>query len=286
MVVVTWAGRGLGRAYALDAARAGAAVVVNDVDGAEAAGVVAEIDRAGGAAVASDHSVADPAAVRSLVALAASAYGRLDGLVVNAGRYHEAAPWDEDVEQVRADVGVNVLGGIYCVAKAARVLAAAGRGSIVIASSAGALGSRRIMTYAATKGALASLTYAAALDLADRGVRVNAIAPVALTRMTQGAFGRRVVPSGAGRALLDGLDERAPERIAPLVTYLLSDAAADVTGQFVRFGGSRLALLPQPSLPDFDGVTADTWTHASIAAAFAGLLALQSFGVERQRPVR
>lgn len=282
VVVVTGAGRGLGRAYALDAARAGAAVVVNDVDGAAARSVVAET--AGGTAIASAHSVTEPGAVRALLQLAVTSFGRLDGMVVNAGRYHEALPWAEDTEEVRADVDVNVLGGIYCLAEVARVLAAAGRGSIVIASSAGALGSRRIMTYAATKGALASLTYAAALDLADRGVRVNAIAPVALTRMTASAFGRQVVPAGAGSALLDGLEERAPERIAPLVTYLLSDAAAGVTGQLVRFDGNKLALLPQPALADLEAVTADDWTTTSIAAAFAGPLAPQPFGVERREP--
>ncbi|MFC7496987.1 MULTISPECIES: SDR family NAD(P)-dependent oxidoreductase [unclassified Nocardioides] len=282
-VIITGAGRGLGRAYALAAAGAGGKVVVNDRDVAEARAVAAEIVRAGGVAVASRHAVDQPGEARGLVDLAVAELGGLDGLVLNAGLYHEALPWQEDVDLADRDVRVNVLGAINCLTAASAVMVEAGRGSIVVASSAGLLGSRRIMTYAATKGAVASLAFASALDLAEHGVRVNAIAPVAITRMTRGAVGRRVVPVGAGQALLAGVEQRAPERVAPLVTYLLSDAARGVTGQLIRFDGNRLAVFSQQAVADLPGLSADSWTTDSIAAAFGGPLAgaLSPFGVER-----
>lgn len=285
-VLVTGAGRGLGRAYALDAADAGASVMVNDRDRDVAEAVAAEIAAAGGRAEVSDHSVDDPAAVTAMVDAAVAAFGALDGMVINAGLYHEAMPWEEDPQTVARDIGVNVLGGLYCVAAAARAMVPRRRGAIVIASSAGALGSRRIMTYAASKGALTALTASAALDLAEHGVRVNAIAPVALTRMTGNAIGRNIVAAGRSTALLAELDQRRPEAVAPLVSYLLSDDAAGVTGQFVRFDGQLLAVFPQTSLPDLPGLTAAGWTRDEIAAAFAGPLAglLQRFGVELMAP--
>lgn len=282
-VIITGAGRGLGRAYALDAAGAGARVVVNDRDGAEARNVASEIERAGGVAVASPHSVDEPGEARALVDLAVAEFGGLDGLVLNAGVYHEALPWQEDVDRADRAIRVNVLGAIHCLTAASAVMVEAGRGSIVVASSAGLLGSRRIMTYAATKGALASLVFASALDLAEHGVRVNAVAPVAITRMTSGAVGRHLVPAGGGPALLASVEQRAPERVAPLVTYLLSDDARGVTGQLIRFDGTRLAVFSQQSLADLPSLEAESWTTDSVAAAFGGALAgaLSPFGVER-----
>lgn len=154
-IVVTGAGRGLGRAYALDLAAHGASVVVNDVDEAEAVAVAEQI---GVRAVASGHDVTDPAAVTALIDRCVEAFGRLDGLVNNAGLYHEAPPWEETADRIRRVVSLNVVGALLCQAAASRVMRETGGGAIVNASSGGMFGFPAVSTYAATKGALAALT--------------------------------------------------------------------------------------------------------------------------------
>jgi len=286
--IVTGAGRGLGRAYALDLAAAGASVVVNDVDVAQAHAVVAEIVAAGGTAVASGHDVVDPAAVDALIATSVTAFGRLDGLVNNAGLYHEAQPWDERPAAMRRAVLVNVLGALQCQAAASAVMREGGGGAIVNASSGGMFGFPSVSTYAATKGALAALTYSSALDLEAAGIRVNAISPMALTRMTENALGRALVPSTQDKAPLDGIDDKRPEAVAPLVTFLLSDLADGITGQFLRFDGRRVSVVTTNPFADHPHTSADDWTPETMAAAFAGPLAphLQPYGVERRLPPR
>jgi NAD(P)-dependent dehydrogenase (short-subunit alcohol dehydrogenase family) len=290
VIIVTGAGRGLGRAYAIDAARAGATVVVNDYDVDEARSVADEITKAGGAAAVSGHSVAEADSVDAMVDQAVSAFGQLDGFVVNAGRYHEALPWEEDPSQVVTDVGVNVLGPIYCVRSASRAMRETARGSdcsIVLVSSSGMRGSRSAMTYCATKGAIASLAFAAALDLAESRIRVNAIAPVAWTRMTSNAIALTFTPAGQSKPLLAGIENRSPSNVAPLVTYLLSLESAAVTGQFIAFNGERLAVFGQVAFDsDRSSVSRASWTSDEVAAAFAGPLAghLQSFGADRMPP--
>lgn len=290
VVIVTGAGRGLGRAYAIDAARAGATVVVNDCDAEEARSVADEIIAAGGAAAVSGHSVSEADSVDAMVDQAVSAFGHLDGFVANAGRYHEAMPWEEDPSKAAADVGVNVLGPIYCVRSASRAMRETAPGSdcsIVLASSTGMRGSRSAMTYCATKGAVTSLAFAAALDLADDRIRVNAIGPVAWTRMTSNAIARNLTPAGQSKPLLAGIEDRAPASIAPLVTYLLSPESAAMTGQFIAFNGERLAVFGQVAFEsDGSSVSRDSWTSNEVAAAFAGPLAahLQPFGADRMPP--
>ena len=266
VVVVTGAGRGLGRAYAIDAAAAGASVVVNDVDLEEAQSVAAALP----AAVASGHDVGTSAA--SLIELAVETFGRLDGLVNNAGLYHEAAPWDEDPERMRRLVEVNVLGPLACTAAAARVFRRQGTGGSIVNATSGALfGFPELATYGASKGAVASMTLASAHDLASIGVRVNAVAPIAATRLTLAAeVGKRYVPSGAARAPLEGIESRTPDRLAPLVTFLLSPLSQG-TGRLYRFDGTRLSRLELGDPGGTAVVRRDSWDLSAVATAFAEL---------------
>lgn len=259
-VVVTGAGAGLGRAYALDLAGAGAHVVVNDVDEAAARSVVDEIAGIGGHAVIASGSVADRKTAEKVIATAVEAFGRLDGLVNNAGVFYVAEPDEEDPGVAAQMVEVNLLGTLYCGLLAIRHMVVHGGGSIVNDTSGAAAGMRRRGTYGATKGATASLTYSWAIDLVDRGVRVNAISPIARTGMVD-----------RGMARGERGTDVPPEHVAPLVTYLISEDAAQVTGQLLRFEGPELSVLSRPGARRRT-VRADVWDHDGISATVQRLL--------------
>jgi len=266
-VIVTGAGRGLGEAYARHAAASGARVVVNDVEGAPA--VAASIADAGGEAVAHTGSVTDPAVASALVELCASSFGRVDGLVNNAGVTHFAEPWEDEPEVLRSVVEVNVLGTMYCGTAAAKVMRG---GSIVNVVSGAMLGRAGAAAYSASKGAVASLTLSWAGSLAARNTRVNAVAPLAWTPMMD------LDP----RADQISSRDQTPAKMAPLVTYLLSDLAGAVTGQLVRFLPDKLHVISQYAVKR-PVLTRDSWDVESIAAAFDSDLTPEPPGRERWR---
>ena len=235
-VVVTGAGRGLGRAFALACAAEGARVVVNDVDVDEAAAVVDEIADRGGEGIVSGHSVADWDAAGHLVDTCVDAYGRIDGLVNNAVTYpYFGEPWAEDGATIRQAIEVNVMGAMFCGVHAMRRMQEQRSGSVVNLTSRAMLGLPGAGTYSAAKGALASMTYSWALDMAQYGVRVNALAPAAMTR------GHQLSASAGSYARSDAVE---PERIAPAVVYLLSDASSGISGQIVALIGTKLGCGP------------------------------------------
>ncbi|MGH3780775.1 MAG: SDR family NAD(P)-dependent oxidoreductase [Pseudonocardiaceae bacterium] len=277
-VVITGAGRGLGEAYARHAARAGACVVVNDVDGEQAEAVAARIVEQGGRAVANAASVRDPDQASGIVRQCLAQFGRIDGLVNNAALGpHEVPPWEEDVHCARDIIEVNVLGVLHCGIAAAKVMRAQGGGSIVNISSGSSFGQRRAGAYSASKGAVASLTYAWALDLEDAGVRVNGVCPLAWTRLVE----------RSPAAQLRCTRERTPDRVAPLITYLLSDLADGITGQLIRCTGDQLHIVRQPAIKE-PVLGCAGWDTDDIAAAFDGFLnqSLEPFGLEKRIPPR
>ncbi|HZA17610.1 MAG TPA: SDR family oxidoreductase [Pseudonocardiaceae bacterium] len=276
-IVITGAGRGLGEAYALHAAQSGASVVVNDIDGELAEAVADRIGRCGGRAVASAQSVRDPGQASGVVERCLAEFGKVDGLVNNAALNYEALPWDEDVDVARELIEVNVLGVLYCGIAAARVMRTQRAGSIVNISSGSSFGQRAAGTYAASKGAVASLTYSWALDLAELGVRVNGVCPLAWTRMVE----------RSPAAQLRVTRRRTPDRVAPLVTYLLSDRAEGITGQLIRFTGDQLHIVRQAGIKE-PVLHREGWATEDIAAAFDGVLDhhLEPFGLSKQAPPR
>jgi len=257
-VIVTGAGHGLGRAFALDAGAQGASVVVNDIDADAAEKVVTEIAESGGQAVAFVGSVADWQRAAELVATCLKEYGAVDGLVNNAGVLNLTAPWTETEESIRRVVEVNLLGALFVGTHAVRAMVDQRSGSVVNITSSAQLGLSTMGTYGATKGALASLTYSWSVDLGDHFVRVNAYAPVARTAMADMS---PVLPP----------DIPDPADNAAIVTYLLSDRSDGITGQVIQRRGNRLVVLAHPRLTEH-GAGADAWTVDAVLERFDPVL--------------
>lgn len=254
-IIITGAGQGLGRAYALACGRAGAAVVVNDVDAAAADDTAVEIAREGGVATAVVGSVSSWTGAEHMVEVCVSKHGRVDGLVANAAIMYMVAPWDETEDRLRAIVDVNVLGVQFSVTHAMRAMVGAGQGGSIVTIVSGAqFGIRGMSAYGATKGAVNAMTLNWAIEGAEHGIRVNAVSPFARTKMT------------LDHTTEDPLSYPVPEAIAPVVVSLLSDATADVTGRLIRFDGELLTAYETVRTPIGQG---SDWTAASIADALS-----------------
>jgi NAD(P)-dependent dehydrogenase (short-subunit alcohol dehydrogenase family) len=256
-VVITGAGRGLGRAFAIAAAREGAGVVVNDIDADVAMAVVEEVHAEGGRAVASLESVSEWGSSAELVNRCVREFGSINGLVNNAVTYSFDHPWDERPEQIRRQLEVNILGSLYCGAHAMRHMKDQRSGSIVNLTSDVMMGKVGMSTYGAAKGAIASVTFGWALEMRPYEVRVNALAPGALTRASElsGKFGRP-----------DKGNDPVPEAIAPAAVFLLSDLSAGITGQVLMRMGRRLGLISHPTLIE-PVLERDDWSVDAIAEA-------------------
>jgi NAD(P)-dependent dehydrogenase (short-subunit alcohol dehydrogenase family) len=253
VAIVTGAGRGIGRGEALALAAEGATLIVNDLgttlegasESSHADEVVAEITSRGGTATANTDDVSSWAGAQSLIESTVAQHGRLDILVNNAGVLRDQMSFKMDEDAWDAVIRVHLKGHFAPTRFASehwRAQSKAGdnRGGHVIntVSEAGLYGGTGQANYAAAKAGIAGMTIALARELKNYGVTVNAIAPRARTRMTETVLGDYGAPPEAG-----GFDEWDPDNIGPVVAWLASDDAADVTGQvFVVFGG-RLHLM-------------------------------------------
>src|SRR5882762_10098309 len=225
-VVITGAGQGLGRAYAVRAAEQGAGIIVNDIDEKLAGDVVQVIKGKGGRAVSVVGSVADWAVAERLTRTCISEFGAIDGLINNAAMHYIELPWDENAAQIRQLIEVNVLGTIYCGVHALKAMISQRRGSIVNVSSSAQFGMELRATYGASKGAAASLTYGWAGEAMPYNVRVNALSPGANTPMMDASKKDELRFSRVENQVLT---IPGPDTVAPIVGYLLSDLAQGIT---------------------------------------------------------
>ena len=258
IVVVTGAGRGIGREHALGFAREGASVVVNDLgvarDGSgvstrPAQEVVDEIRSLGGTAIANTDDIADWDGARRLVQSAVDTFGRLDVLVNNAGFVRDRMLFTTSEEEWDAVIRVHLKGHFAASRHAAEYWRARSKAGDAVdarivntSSGAGLMGSIGQSAYSAAKGGIAALTLVEAAELARYGVTANAIAPAARTRMTEEVFGDRM------QAPTVGFDVNEPANISPLVVWLGSAESRDVTGRVFEVEGGLISV-------------ADGWQH-------------------------
>lgn len=268
-VVITGSGKGIGAACAHGAARQGASVVINDVDDS-AEETARAITADGGRAVACVADVSDWRDAGRLIQQCISSFGRIDGLVNNAALYYLETLEQFQPERARRMVEVNVMGALYCTGHAVEPMVRQGSGAIVNVVSGAHMGMPRMGVYGATKGAVASMVYTWALELAGSGVRVNALSP----------FGRTTIGGLTDKDLEDPdiarryAEIQPPEANSPVLEYLLSDRASAVSGQLVRIDKGELHLYTHPALL-VPPVYRESWTAEEVAAAFENELAGQ-----------
>jgi len=254
VAIITGAGQGLGRAYALELGRRGAAVVVNDVGmldddgGPTADAVVAQIETDGGTAVASYDTVATPEGGQAIVDRALESFGTVDAVLHNAGVWRNVPFEEMTVDQLEPVLDVHLRGAFFVTRPAWSVMKEKAYGRIVLtSSSAGAFGRESGSNYVSSKAAMLGLGRALALEGAEHGILANCILPIA-------PFGRKgpVRPELKAHVTDSGLppDAAGPEQVAPMVAYLASSACT-VSGEAFSAGGGRYARV-------FIGV-ADGW---------------------------
>jgi NAD(P)-dependent dehydrogenase (short-subunit alcohol dehydrogenase family) len=248
VAVVTGAGRGIGRAYALLLASRGARVVVNDLGGSiqglgadagVASQVATEIAAAGGSAIADENDVAAPSGAQALIDAAVDNFGRLDILVNNAGIMQWAGLPDVDQENLERHLAVHVLGSFHTTRAAWPHMVERDYGRIVMTTSSGIFGLPKNLSYAAAKGGVIGLTRSIATMSEAHGIKVNLIAPAAMTRM-----------AGPGADADDATSPMAPGQVAPLVAFLAHEACP-VNGEMYAAGAGRFARIFIASTPGY-----------------------------------
>ena len=270
VIIVTGAGRGIGREIALLAAREGAKVVVNDpgvasdgsgTDAAPAEQVVEEIKKEGGTAVANFETVAEAIPASKIVKQAVDTYGKLDGVVNNAGILRDAIFHRMSIDAFEQVIKVHLMGTFYVSHAAARLFREQESGSFVhFTSTSGLIGNFGQANYAAAKLGIVGLSKSIALDMSRFNVRSNCVSPFAWSRL----IGTIPTETEAEKARVARMQQMGPEKIAPLSVYLLGDAAKEVSGQIFAVRMNEIFLMGQ-SRPIRSVHRDGGWTCESLA---------------------
>ena len=290
VVLVTGAGGGIGRDFALAMAAAGAKVVVNDLgtsvkgngaSRAPAEQVAAEIRAAGGTAVANADSVADWTSANRIVQAALDTYGRIDAVVNNAGILRDRFFFNMSVDEWRAVIDVHLNGSFYVARAAAPHFKAQESGAYIhMTSTSGLVGNLGQANYAAAKLGVVALSKSIALDMAKYQVRSNCIAPFAWSRM----IGSIPTETPDQQARVEKLKSMQTAKIAPLAVYLASDAAREVSGQIFAVRANEIFLMSQ-NRPLRTVHRDGGWTAETIATQAMPALRAQFYALERSQDV-
>lgn len=290
VVVVTGAGNGIGRDFALALAREGAKVVVNDIgtsvdgqgtDRSRALAVVEEITAAGGVAVANTDSVADWDSASRLIAQAVDTFGRIDAVINNAGILRDRFFFNMSVEEWKAVIDVHLNGAFFVSRAAAPHFKAQQSGAYVhIVSTAGLVGNLGQANYAAAKLGVVALSKSIAMDMAKFHVRSNCISPFAWSRM----IGSIPTDTEAQKARVAVLQRMESSKIAPLAVYLVSPASTEVSGQVFAVRANEIFLMSQ-SRPIRSMHTSDGWTPQTIASRAIPAMKDSFYPLERSADV-
>jgi NAD(P)-dependent dehydrogenase (short-subunit alcohol dehydrogenase family) len=290
VALVTGGGRGVGRGVALDLARAGAAVVVNDL-GVTLSGeagkssptqdVAKEIVALGGRAIANADSVADWDGAQAMVQAAIDAFGRIDAVVNNAGNLRDGLFHKMSQEEFDAVIAVHLKGSFNVSRAAAPFFKEQASGAYIhMTSTSGLVGNFGQANYAAAKLGIVGLSKSIALDMQRFKVRSNAVAPFAWTRMIDS------IPTNTPeqQKRVEGLKKLVPEKIAPFVTALASDAGAAVSGQIFGVRNNEIYLFSQPR-PIRTAHSSDGWTAETIAERVFPMFANDFYPLHRSSDV-
>ena len=290
VVLVTGAGGGIGRDFALAMGAAGAKVLVNDLgtsvkgegaDAGPAQKVVNEIRAAGGTAAASTDSVADWTAANRIVQAALDTFGRIDAVVNNAGILRDRFFFNMSVEEWRAVIDVHLNGSFYVARAAAPHFKSQESGAYVhMTSTSGLIGNLGQANYSAAKLGIAGLSKSIALDMAKYHVRSNCIAPFAWSRM----IGSIPTETDDQKERVEKLKTMETAKIAPLAVYLVSDAAKEVTGQIFGVRANELFLFSQ-NRPVRSVHRAEGWTPQTVASHAIPALRADFYPLERSQDV-
>src|SRR5512134_766988 len=290
VVVVTGAGGGIGRDFALAFAAHGARVVVNDLgtsvagegaSGGPAQKVVDEVKAKGGEAVASTDSVADWESANRIVKTAIDAFGRIDCVVNNAGILRDRFFFNMSVEEWKAVIDVHLNGSFYVARAAAPYFKSQNARSYVnMTSASGLIGNLGQANYSAAKLGIAGLSKSIALDMARYKVRSNCIAPFAWSRM----IGSIPTETPEQKARVEKMKVMETAKIAPLAVFLASDEAKDVTGQIFAVRANEIFLMSQ-SRPLRSVHRAEGWTAETIASHAVPALRAGFYPLERSQDV-
>jgi NAD(P)-dependent dehydrogenase (short-subunit alcohol dehydrogenase family) len=289
-IIVSGAGRGIGREIALLCAAEGAKVVVNDFGGASdgsgssaapAEEVVEQIRKRGGIAVANFETVAEAIPASRIVKTAIDHFGRLDGVVNNAGILRDMIFHKMSVEAFESVIKVHLMGSFYISHAAARLFREQESGAFVhFTSTSGLVGNFGQANYAAAKLGIVGLSKSIALDMGRFNVRSNCVSPFAWSRM----IGTIPTETDAEKARVEKIKQMGPERIAPVVAYLLSDASKDVTGQIFAVRMNEIILMGQ-SRPLRSVHRSEGWTVATVGEHAMPALKASFYKLDRSADV-